>query len=414
MLPPANRVFGFVVSPIIKVWRYLTGGSWKRALVGVVVMAGVFAVGGFLYAWIGLAQIAASEGHWRITEWFLRFTMRNSVELSAFGIEPPPLDDPALVLKGAGHYATGCEPCHGAPGDVRSPIVLQMTPDPPPLPPKIQKRKPEQLFWIVKHGIKYTAMPGWVALEREDEVWAMVAFLQRMPQLSPEEYRQLAFGTHVENSTKTGSDVAPYFLRPLTEPLGLILANCARCHGFDGAGRGLGAFPILAGQNEEYLFATLLAYAAGERRSGIMQPVAAGLSEETLRALARYYANQSGEAVGPVEAPDALVRGRDIAERGVTEQGIPACVECHGPRPGPRNPVYPNLAGQYADYLMLQLELFKAGKRGGTPYAHIMNHVASRLTQAQIRDLAVYYALLGRKKMDKKQPAWMEEDTLLE
>lgn len=387
------------VSLIKKTVCYLTGGSWKRTLLGVAVLSCVFAVGGFLYAWLGLVPVAASEGHWRVTEWFLRFTMRNSVELSAMGIETPPLDDPALVLKAAGHYATGCAPCHGAPGEPRSPIVKQMTPQPPPLSPRIHELKPTQLFWIVKHGIKYTAMPGWVTLEREDEVWSMVAFLLQLPSLDPKQYRQLAYGEHANEATSAaGGDAVPYFLRPLSESLELILADCTRCHGADGAGHGLGAFPKLAGQNEEYLLASLLAFAKGERLSGIMQPAVAGLSEETLRALARYYAGLAPSAlVEDANPPAAAVeRGRAIVEQGVFERGVPACIECHGPRPGARNPMYPELAGQYADYLVLQLELFKAGRRGGTPYAHIMNHIAGRLTPAQIRDLAIYYASLSQ------------------
>lgn len=384
-----------VVASIKSTAYYLTGGSWKRTLLGVAVLSFIFAAGGFLYVWLGLMPVAASEGHWRITNWFLRFTMSNSVELSAINIEPPPLDDPALVLKAAGHYATGCAPCHGAPGEPRSPIVKQMTPQPPPLPPRIYQRRPEQLFWIVKHGIKYTAMPGWVALEREDEVWSMVAFLLQLPRLNPEQYRRLAYGEQVAKAVTgaTGGDAAPHFLRPLAEPFELILTNCARCHGPDGNGHGLGAFPKLAGQNEDYLLASLSAFARGERLSGIMQPVAAGLSEETLRALARYYAGMAPSLSGnPPITEDSVERGRRIAERGIPGQGVPSCVDCHGPGQAPRNPVYPELAGQYAGYLALQLQLFKAGGRGGTPYAHIMNQVAGRLTQAQIQDLAVYYA----------------------
>ncbi|HEX7028232.1 MAG TPA: c-type cytochrome, partial [Gammaproteobacteria bacterium] len=280
------------------------------------------------------------------------------------------------------------------PGEPRSPIVKQMTPQPPPLPSRIRERTPEQLFWIVKHGIKYTAMPGWVTLEREDEVWSMVAFLQQLPVLGPDQYRRLAYGD-VASAMKDdeSGDAVQYFLRPLTEPLQLIVADCARCHGADGNGRGLGAFPKLAGQNEDYLLASLLAFSKGERLSGIMQPVAAGLSEETLRTLARYYARLSPSLSGnPSINQDSAAHGRKLAEQGMPKQGIPSCVHCHGPGREPRNPVYPELAGQYAGYLALQLELFKTGKRGGTPYAHIMNQVAARLTQAQIQDLAAYYA----------------------
>jgi cytochrome c553 len=70
-------------------------------------------------------------------------------------------------------------------------------------------------------------------------------------------------------------------------------------------------------------------------------------------------------------------------------------MDCHGPGPHRRNSAYPNLAGQYADYLVLQLELFKQDGRGGSAYAHIMRHVATRLGTEQMRDVAAYYASLS-------------------
>jgi cytochrome c553 len=56
--------------------------------------------------------------------------------------------------------------------------------------------------------------------------------------------------------------------------------------------------------------------------------------------------------------------------------------------------MYPDLAGQRADYLALQLRLFKAGHRGGTGYAPVMQGIAERLEEADRRDLSAYYASL--------------------
>src|SRR5690606_4676304 len=229
-------------------------------------------LGAALFVSAGLVPIAASEGHWPVTRWLLQFAMHRSVATSALDVPaPPPLDDPALVLKGAGHYATNCLPCHGAPGRPRPPLVRQMLPQPPTLSAKVVALSPEELFRVVKHGIKYTAMPGWVARERDDEVWAMVAFLKRLPDLDAAQFESLAYGD------RAGMRGAGNGLVSLEAPGQDVLANCVRCHGSDGAGRGNGAYPRLAGQREDYLRASLQAYASGERRSGIMQPAAAGL-----------------------------------------------------------------------------------------------------------------------------------------
>lgn len=370
----------------------------RRVLWMLAGLAGLGAVFGFLLAWVGLVPVAASSGHWPITDWFLHFTMRQSVRTSALGIEVPALDDPALVLRGAGHYRTGCAPCHGAPGVSRSLVVRHMTPEPPYLPPRIPSWEPNELFWIVKHGVKFTGMPAWPAQGRDDEVWAMVAFLSRLPELDTEEYRRLSLGEG-EPSVMGGARAAAR-LRALGGSDGAsidgIVESCARCHGADGAGRGVGAFPILAGQTERYLHASLRAYALGERHSGIMQPLVAGLDDTVMRSLARYYAQSPAISEPPKSDidPEALKNGATIVAEGIPEQGVPACRHCHGPKETPRNPVYPVLAGQHADYLALQLDLFKTDRRGGTPYAHIMRTVAARLTPDQIRDVALYYASL--------------------
>ena len=113
----------------------------------------------------------------------------------------------------------------------------------------------EELFWIVKHGIKYAGMPGWVAQSRDDEVWTVVAALRRLPDMSREEYRRLAMGD--AGGTSRGATGEG------------LLTVCARCHGDDGAANG--HVPRLAGQKQAYLEHALRSYASGERSSGIMR-----------------------------------------------------------------------------------------------------------------------------------------------
>ncbi|MGQ9424495.1 c-type cytochrome [Gilvimarinus sp. F26214L] len=363
---------------------------WQRGLSWLLFFGLMFATGGFLFIWLGFAPIAASSGHWDVTNWLLHFAMRRGVEARTGNIDVPPLEDSGLIIKGAGHYATGCAPCHGAPDQLPSFVTQQTTPQPPYLAPKIQHWEPQQLFWIVKHGVKFTAMPAWPALERDDEIWAMVAFLGALPSLTPAVYQDLAYGSPREAEART--DANPSRVRALVDPAGSALANCQRCHGEQGEGRGDGAVPQLAGQHQEYLLASLKAYAEGKRHSGIMEPVAAGLNDSTLVELATHFAGlPPGTATTPTD-PESVAQGARIALQGIPEQGIPACAGCHGPGPGPRNPFYPNLSGQGASYLSLQLQLFKAGLRGGSPYAHIMESIAPRLEEAQMEDVAAYYS----------------------
>jgi cytochrome c553 len=222
----------------------------------------------------------------------------------------------------------------------------------------------------------------------------VVAFLLRLPDLNTAEYARLARGAgqHASNSAPVAALAS---LSPLAQRM--VSQNCVHCHGADGLGRG-GASPVLAGQKPVYLFASLDAYARGARHSGIMKPAAAALDRATMNELAQYYARLAppdGQGQAAPNAP-SIARGRQLAQTGLPREKVPPCAECHGPNQRRRNPIYPELAGQHAEYLVQQLALFKAGKRGGTSYAHLMEHVAPHLTEEQIRDVAAYYASLRR------------------
>lgn len=350
--------------------------------------AAVISALSFLVVVSGVVPIKASSGHWPITEWFLHFAMQRSVATHSFILETPELNDERLVVRGAGHYDLGCRSCHGSP-EHKTPVIAQkMTPDPPELGPVIANWDEEGLFQLVKHGVKFTGMPAWPTLVRDDEVWAVVAFLLRLPNMTAAEYARLARGT-ARDATE-GSALAT--MAPLSpNARDAVRQSCARCHGFDGLGRN-GAHPRIAGQKPAYLAAALHAYARSERHSGIMQPVAASLDAALIDELAQYYAKlklASGEL--PMARSANFERGRAIAMRGIPEKKVPPCAECHGPGSHPRNPFYPNLAGQDADYLITQLQLFKSNQRGGSRYAHLMRHVAPYLSDAQMRDVAAYY-----------------------
>jgi cytochrome c553 len=333
----------------------------------------------------GIAPIKASSGHWFLTAAFLDFAKTRSVATHSLGVEPPPLDEKSLVLKGAGHYEIGCASCHGSPAAPVPPPMAAMTPPPPDLPGLLRRWDAGELFTIVKHGIKFTGMPAWPSQRRDDEVWAMVAFLRQMPDLDAAAYRRLAYGDR-------GDPFDPVATTgPGGEPPPRIVSDvCARCHGSDGAGT-RGAFPSLAGQRSGYTFAALLAFRDGSRSSGMMQTVAATLGDDEMREAAMYYERQPPPSarVGAAAPADAGA----IATRGVPDRDIPACVECHGPAVTPKNPQYPRIDGQHASYLALQLRLFRERRRGG-PNANLMESFVDRLTDDDIARVTRYYAAL--------------------
>lgn len=424
--------------------------TWKK-LAGLVVLGMGTAL---LVGWSGFVSISAASGHWTLTRWFLGWTMKNAVETQAMLITKPQsvdLDDPALILRSAGHYATGCAACHGAPGVPQSPVVEEMVPGPPRLEGKIGEWSDEELFWIVKNGIKYSGMPAWPAQDRDDEVWAQVAFLRALPGMTRSEYADLALnGGLATNDLEPGGE-AVASLDGIVED---ALADCARCHGREGQGRGSdmaeAAVPAIAGQPVPYLYATLRAFAEGRRDSGFMEPPARRYPPDVLEALARYFSAQSAPAdpadsaaprlieptddprtagvravagaapptswqdeagvlegesdLGYAVVPPAASSGPPSTEAGLLELGgriavegigtrkIPACQSCHGKAGRKRNSFYPYLQDQPEWYLTQQLKLWQEGSRGGTPYAHVMDEIARNLTDEQIEAVSAWYA----------------------
>lgn len=335
--------------------------GWKH--VGAIVVA--TAAGGILIAWSGLIDVRASSGHWRITDWFLHFVMRSSIRTAAIGIEVPDLDNPAYLPLAAGHYETACADCHGSPERARSPVTLGMLPPPPALENVVGSWSDAQLFEIVKHGVRYTGMPAWSAANRDDEVWAMVAFLRRYPALDAQSYRRLIGGPQEQDTTSLED----------------LVAGCDACHA-SARIRNNGLIPMLDGQRETYLRESLRAFRSGSRPSGVMQAAVSQLDDRTTRELARTYALRPTLDRRDKAPPDLVTLG-DAA------RGVPACLTCHD-KPG-LNPAYPSLRGLSGGYVRNQLRLFRDGVRGGGAYRELMARAAKNLTEEDIEALARHY-----------------------
>ncbi|RCS25671.1 cytochrome C [Phyllobacterium salinisoli] len=362
-----------------------TFAAWKRLALATGIIAVFLAAGIAAFIWSGVYNVAATREHFAITTWLLETLRRQSVETYSYFVEsPPPLDDPDLISLGAAHYEGGCAPCHSRPGEPIDAIVSGMLPPPPPLADPVARQSSKEVFWTVKHGLKYTGMPAWSSQERGDEVWALTAFLRQFPRDVAGDYFRLSGVDRLppetgESPTHGGGTVA--------------LTQCIRCH--DDADRETisNLVPRLAGQSPDYLLRTLAEYAAGTRPSGIMQPVAESLDQDEMRELAAYYARLGAKPQPNNDRPDAkrIERGRILATNGDSENGVPPCLACHS---ASRAAAFPALAGQNADYLTGQLRLWQSGGRDTTGYGQIMETVARRLTDEQISDVAAYFASL--------------------
>jgi len=167
----------------------------------------------------------------------------------------------------------------------------------------------------------------------------------------------------------------------------LAITVCGTCHGTRGNST-QPKYPRLAGQKDSYLAAQLKAFRAQTRGDpdaiGYMWGMASQLDDETIDALAQYYAGQKPEASRGGD-PAAVARGREIYEHGIESEGVPACSSCHGPDAHGLQE-FPRLAGQHSQYVLKQLASFQSNMRK----VAIMHGVAQNLRLPEMQAVAAY------------------------
>lgn len=190
-------------------------GAKKRVLLTVVLSVLLLliaeAAAAFILLYSGTYNISTLNHDIGPINWALDTGMTRSVMHHAQQIQAPPLTDRAMIQAGFEDYHEMCVACHGAPGVSPDEVGKGLWPDAPNLAKTVPDWTSGQLFWITKNGIKFTAMPAWGPTHSDNEIWAMVAFLEKLPQLSPAEYHEmeqkLKGGAH-QHGTATGHQQA--------------------------------------------------------------------------------------------------------------------------------------------------------------------------------------------------------------
>ncbi|MFZ4537999.1 c-type cytochrome [Propionivibrio sp.] len=169
---------------------------------------------------------------------------------------------------------------------------------------------------------------------------------------------------------------------------------CVACHGVDGNSPSP-VNPILAAQGSEYLLKQLIEFKSVDgkpalRNNPIMAGMTAALTLEDMQGLALYFSQQKQKPASALDATQ-VAAGKILWRKGDFERGVPACAGCHGPAAAGVPAQFPRLAGQYPEYIDLQLKNFRIGERSNDP-AMMMRNVAEKLSDKQIKALADFSA----------------------
>jgi mono/diheme cytochrome c family protein len=158
-------------------------------------LVGLLAIFGIIFAAVfffgGFYDTAANAPDPKIIDWALERIRDSSIDRHARGEPPMPLDDPAAVQAGARSYSErGCVNCHGGPGADWAKFADGMNPGPPDLKDVVEDLEPRELFWVIRNGIKMTAMPSFEKAGVPDrEIWDIVAFVRKLPSVSEQDFK---------------------------------------------------------------------------------------------------------------------------------------------------------------------------------------------------------------------------------
>lgn len=170
----------------------------------------------------------------------------------------------------------------------------------------------------------------------------------------------------------------------------LAQERCIACHTLEGNTPDP-TIPRNRGQSRFALYKQLHDYKSGTRTNETMTPLVADLDDKAIANLAAYYGTLVRGTTDPGGArPFVGANIENIVANGDSSRGLPPCAACHNVRAG--GPIEtPTLTGQYPEYIEAQLRAFAGGQRHNDIY-HRMRDVASKLTQAEIKLLAIYYS----------------------
>jgi mono/diheme cytochrome c family protein len=160
------------------------------ALGGLTALVAAIAIALFVI-FSGAFDVTASTPHHPLVAWATHTTMKHSVRARAKDRAAPKVFTTAQVAAGFSEYDQHCAACHGGPGLSRAVWASAISPTPPYLLDAARRWSPEELEFIVHNGVKMTAMPAWGEVEREDQIWNLVAFLEALPRLSAADYERM-------------------------------------------------------------------------------------------------------------------------------------------------------------------------------------------------------------------------------
>ena len=154
-----------------------------------VLMAAV-AAGVFLFNANGFST---REQPSNVERWAARRALAMAAPAGAREQANPVPNTPEVLAEARAHWADHCAACHSNDGSGDTEMGKHMYPPAPDMRHAGTQRMTDgELFYIIKNGVRLTAMPAWGGSDHDDEdSWKLVHFIRHLPQLTSQELEEM-------------------------------------------------------------------------------------------------------------------------------------------------------------------------------------------------------------------------------
>src|SRR5277367_3262738 len=138
-----------------------------------------------LFALLGFVNMSADHPPSRLEGAIAGHVTDASISRSAAKLTNPIAADEASLVAGARLYREHCTLCHGDPAHPKAQLNDSLNPPAPQFMDDKADMPENENFFILQHGIRWTAMPGWKNVLSDQQIWQLVTLLSHMSDLPP-------------------------------------------------------------------------------------------------------------------------------------------------------------------------------------------------------------------------------------
>jgi len=182
-----------------------------------ILLAMVLAGAYLAYALFTHGFSAREKPSW-VETYFARHARRIATPPGAKELKNPVPATPESMAEAQEHWVAHCSSCHGIDGRGDTTIGRNLYPKAPDMrDAETQRLSDGELYYIISNGVRFTGMPAWGSEDSPESIWALVAFIRRLPHLTPEEIQSMQQPATAEESHGGGTS-KPHTHAPGTPP----------------------------------------------------------------------------------------------------------------------------------------------------------------------------------------------------